>query len=139
MGTSGDKIVLLDGMGSGSGSAANGLLSMIPGMFTSLLGGNKMDPNLVAALMNGRNNQDQFGGANGWWLWIIVITIPVTSGSLRNVKDIMSGRMRCTVRDGLASVTSVTSTMVRNLICVEVGEVVTTEEQTLMTRIISGI
>lgn len=28
---------------------------------------------------------------------------------------------------------------VRNLICVEVGEVVTTEEQTLMTRIISGI
>lgn len=65
MGTSGDKIVLLDGMGSGSGSAANGLLSMIPGMFTSLLGGNKMDPNLVAALMNGRNNQDQFGGANG--------------------------------------------------------------------------
>lgn len=64
MGTSGDKIVLLDGMGSGSGSAANGLLSMIPGMFTSLLGGNKMDPNLVAALMNGRNNQDQYGGAN---------------------------------------------------------------------------
>lgn len=42
MGTSGDKIVLLDGMGSGSGSAANGLLSMIPGMFTSLLGGNKI-------------------------------------------------------------------------------------------------
>lgn len=65
--------MLLDGMGSGSGSAANGLLSMIPGMFTSLLGGNKMDPNLVAALMNGRNNQDQFGGANGWWLWIIVL------------------------------------------------------------------
>lgn len=60
--------MLLDGMGSGSGSAANGLLSMIPGMFTSLLGGNKMDPNLVAALMNGRNNQDGFGGANGWWL-----------------------------------------------------------------------
>lgn len=64
---------MLDGMGSGSGSAANGLLSMIPGMFTSLLGGNKMDPNLVAALMNGRNNQDQYGGANGWWLWIIVL------------------------------------------------------------------
>lgn len=33
----------------------------------------KMDPNLVAALMNGRNNQDGFGGANGWWLWIIVL------------------------------------------------------------------
>ena len=51
MGTSGDKIVLLDGMGSGSGSAANGLLSMIPGMFANLIGGNKMDPNLVAALI----------------------------------------------------------------------------------------
>lgn len=70
MGTSGDKIVLLDGMGSGSGSAANGLLSMIPGMFANLIGGNKMDPNLVAALMNGRNNQDGFGGANGWWPWL---------------------------------------------------------------------
>lgn len=73
MGTSGDKIVLLDGMGFGSGSATNGLLSMIPGMFANLIGGNKMDPNLVAALMNGRNNQDGFGGANGWWLWIIVL------------------------------------------------------------------
>ena len=61
MGTSGDKIVLLDGMGSGSGSATNGLLSMIPGMFANLIGGNKMDPNLVAALMNGRNNQDGSG------------------------------------------------------------------------------
>lgn len=73
MGASGDKIVLLDGMGSGGGSTANGLLSMIPGMFANLMGGNKMDPNLVAALMNGKNNQDSFGGANGWWLWIIVL------------------------------------------------------------------
>lgn len=70
----GDKIVLLDGAGAGnSGAATNGLLSMIPGMFANLIGGNKMDPNLVAALMNGRNNQDGFGGANGWWLWIIVL------------------------------------------------------------------
>lgn len=67
----GDKIVLLDGAGAnGGGAATNGLLSMIPGMFANLIGGNKMDPNLVAALMNGRNNQDGFGGANGWWLWI---------------------------------------------------------------------
>lgn len=63
----GDKIVLLDGAGANGGGAAatNGLLSMIPGMFANLIGGNKMDPNLVAALMNGRNNQDGFGGANG--------------------------------------------------------------------------
>lgn len=58
----GDKIVLLDGAGAnGGGAATNGLLSMIPGMFANLIGGNKMDPNLVAALMNGRNNQDSFG------------------------------------------------------------------------------
>lgn len=70
----GDKIVLLDGAGAnGGGAATTGLLSMIPGMFANLIGGNKMDPNLVAALMNGRNNQDGFGGANGWWLWIIVL------------------------------------------------------------------
>lgn len=57
----GDKIVLLDGAGAnGGGAATNGLLSMIPGMFANLIGGNKMDPNLVAALMNGRNNQDGF-------------------------------------------------------------------------------
>ena len=68
-----DKIVLLDGAGAGNSGATNGLLSMIPGMFANLMGGNKMDPNLVAALMNGRNNQDGFGGANGWWLWIIVL------------------------------------------------------------------
>jgi hypothetical protein len=54
MGTSGDKIVLLDGMGSGSGSATNGLLSMIPGMFANLIGGNKMDPNIVSISIGGR-------------------------------------------------------------------------------------
>lgn len=43
----GDKIVLLDGAGANGGGAAatNGLLSMIPGMFANLIGGNKMDPN----------------------------------------------------------------------------------------------
>lgn len=72
MGTSGDKIVLLDGIG-GGGDSYNAMVSMIPGLLANVLGGSKMDPNLVAALMNGRNNQDQFGGANGWWLWIILM------------------------------------------------------------------
>lgn len=37
----GDKIVLLDGAGAnGGGAATNGLLSMIPGMFANLIGGN---------------------------------------------------------------------------------------------------
>ena len=63
MGTTGDKIVLLDGVGGGESSATSGLLSMIPGLFANLMGGGtKMDPNLVAALMNGRNNQDAWGG-----------------------------------------------------------------------------
>ena len=40
----GDKIVLLDGAGAnGGGAATNGLLSMIPGMFANLIGGNKSD------------------------------------------------------------------------------------------------
>ena len=72
MGTSGDKIVLLDGIG-GGGDSYNAMVSMIPGLLANALGGSKMDPNLVAALMNGRNNQDQFGGANGWWMWVILM------------------------------------------------------------------
>lgn len=85
----GDKIVLLDGAGAngGGGAATNGLLSMIPGMFANLIGGNKMDPNLVAALMNGRNNQDGFGGANGWWLWLTIVSKPQANSisCLRNL------------------------------------------------------
>lgn len=71
----GDKIVLLDGAG-GSGSsnvATEGLLSMIPSLITNAIGGNKMDPNLVAALMNGRNNQDAWGGQGCWWMWILLL------------------------------------------------------------------
>lgn len=70
----GDKIVLLDGAGTGSNAAAtNGLLSLIPSMFANAFGGNRMDPNLVAALMNGRNNQDAWGGSGCWWMWIILL------------------------------------------------------------------
>lgn len=70
----GDKIVLLDGAGTGSSNAAtNGVLSMIPALFANVFGGNRMDPNLVAALMNGRNNQDNWGGSGCWWMWIILM------------------------------------------------------------------
>ena len=71
MGTSGDKIVLLDGIG-GSDSY-NAMVSMIPGLLANVLGGSKMDPNLVAALMNGRDNKDQFGGSGAWFMWIIIL------------------------------------------------------------------
>lgn len=61
----GDKIVLLDGAGAnGGGAATNGLLSMIPGMFANLIGGNKMDPNLVAALMNSSRVEYEFDNTN---------------------------------------------------------------------------
>lgn len=84
MGTSGDKIVLLDGMGSGSGSAANGLLSMIPGMFTSLLGGNKMDPINVAvtgaAMVNNTERLVYFNKVRGV-LRLMDCCVPTTSAS----------------------------------------------------------
>lgn len=96
MGTSGDKIVLLDGMGSGSGSA----VSVI--------------------------SKDVRGSWN------------VTSVSLRNVRDSMNVRTRCIAGDGSVNVASVTSTKVPNRICAGDVGVVTTEEQTPMTLIISG-
>lgn len=46
---------------------------------------------------------------------------------------------RCIAGDGSVNVASVTSTKVPNRICAGDVGVVTTEEQTLMTRIISGI
>lgn len=71
---SGDKIVLLDGMGSsGLDTAASGLLSLVPSMFASAFTTSKTDPALIAALMNGRNNQDNWGGSGCWWMWIILL------------------------------------------------------------------
>lgn len=63
----------------------------------------------------------------------------VTSVSLRNVRDSMNVRTRCIAGDGSVSAASVTSTKVPNRICAGDAGVVTTEEQTPMTRIISGI
>ena len=51
----------------------------------------------------------------------------------------MNVRTRCIAGDGSVSVASVTSSMVPSRICAGDAGVVTTEEQTPMTRIISGI
>lgn len=49
---SGDKIVLLDGMGgSGLDAATSGLLSMVPSMFASAFTTNKTDEALVKAVL----------------------------------------------------------------------------------------
>lgn len=90
----GDKIVLLDGVGSASNGAANSLLSMVPSLLTSALGGNKMDPNLVAALMNGRNNQDQFGGAGSWWMWILLLFFLFGGRGFGNFANGLPGELR---------------------------------------------
>ena len=55
------------------------------------------------------------------------------------MRDSMNERMRCIAGDGSVNVASVTSTKVPNRICAGDVGVVTTEEQTPMTRIISGI
>lgn len=65
--------------------------------------------------------------------------LDVTSVSLRNARDSMNVRTRCIAGDGSVSVASVTSSMVPSRICAGDAGVVTTEEQTPMTRIISGI
>lgn len=70
----GDKIVLLDGAGSGSrtSAATDGWMSMLPGLFANMFN-KQTDPNLIAALMNGRSNQDNFGGSGAWFMWIIIL------------------------------------------------------------------
>ena len=60
-------------------------------------------------------------------------------GRGRSVRDSMNARTRCIAGDGSVSAASVTSTKVLNRICAGDAGVVITEEQTPMTRIISGI
>lgn len=65
---SGDKIFMFDQPDGGS-KGTDGILAMLPG----LLGNKGMDPNLVAALMNGNGNRNGFGGDGCWWIWIILL------------------------------------------------------------------
>ena len=51
------------------GGGLNSILAMIPG----LMKGNGLDANMVAALMSGKNNQENWGGAGCWWIWIILL------------------------------------------------------------------
>ncbi|MFQ7266220.1 MAG: hypothetical protein ACLRPS_05015 [Paraprevotella clara] len=43
----------------------------IMAMLPNLMGGKGVDPNLMALLSQGRNNQDQWGGS-WWFIWIIM-------------------------------------------------------------------
>ena len=61
-----DKTYIFDGGGSGGGLDIAALIS-------SMMGNKGMDPNLVAALMNGNNNRGAWGGDGCWWIWIILL------------------------------------------------------------------
>lgn len=61
-----DKIYMF---GEDGGSKGSDIMAMIP----ALMQNRGMDPNLVAALMNGNNNRGAWGGDGCWWMWIILL------------------------------------------------------------------
>ena len=61
-----DKTYIFDGGTSGGGLDIAAIVS-------SMMGNKGMDPNLVAALMNGNNNRGSWGGDGCWWIWIILL------------------------------------------------------------------
>lgn len=63
-----DKTFFVQPESNNSGGGKFDIMAFLPG----LMGGNKMDPNLIAALMNNRGNQDAWGGG-AWWIWIILL------------------------------------------------------------------
>ena len=64
-----DKTYVFTPEGNSGGSKFD-IMALLPG----LMGGkNGLDPNLVAALMNNKGNQDSWGGSGCWWIWIILL------------------------------------------------------------------
>lgn len=57
--------------GNGGGSKFD-IMAFLPSLMGGG-GGKSLDPNLVAALMNNKGNQDAWGGAGCWWIWIILL------------------------------------------------------------------
>ena len=65
-----DKTYIFTPEGGNSGGSKFDIMALLPG----LMGGkNGLDPNLVAALMNGNNNRNGWGGDGAWWIWIILL------------------------------------------------------------------
>lgn len=59
-----------DGNNGCCGGSKLDITALLPGMF----GGNRsLDPNLLLALNNGYRNQDMWGGAGMWWIWILLL------------------------------------------------------------------
>ena len=64
-----DKTFVFQPESSNSGGSKFDIMALLPG----LMGGKGLDPNLVAALMNNKGNQDAWGGAGCWWIWIVLL------------------------------------------------------------------
>lgn len=52
-----------------SGSGKLDVTALLPNLF----GNHGVDPNLLLALNNGYRNQDMWGGAGCWWIWILLL------------------------------------------------------------------
>lgn len=52
-----------------SGSGKLDVTALLPNLF----GNHGVDPNLLLALNNGYRNQDMWGGAGIWWIWILLL------------------------------------------------------------------
>lgn len=55
-----------------SGGCGGGKLD-ITALLPNLCGNKGVDPNLLLALNNGYRNQDMWGGAGIWWIWILLL------------------------------------------------------------------
>lgn len=66
-----DKTFIFTPEGNNSGGSKFDIMALLPGLMGGK--GNGLDPNLVAALMNNKGNQDAWGGAGCWWIWIILL------------------------------------------------------------------
>lgn len=59
-----------DGNNGCCGGSKLDITALLPGMFGNR---NSIDPNLLLALNNGYNNQNAWGGAGIWWIWILLL------------------------------------------------------------------
>ena len=65
-----DKTYVFSNEPSGSCGSKLDITALLPNL---MCGGNRLDPNLLLALNNGYRNQDMWGGAGMWWIWILLL------------------------------------------------------------------
>lgn len=65
-----DKTFVFTPEGGNSGGSKFDIMALLPGLMGG--GGKSLDPNLMACLMNNKDNKDAFGGG-AWWIWIILL------------------------------------------------------------------